>query len=87
MHRRLIDYTNLSSAVHGGPFSDLALIEVYKDKQKLETILTKYALDSFVLHKSLVESTYLFAFLMDVTIQKYYEEIKNIDIPLGVMEV
>jgi hypothetical protein len=74
--KRLIDYTNLSSAVHGGPFSDLALEEIYKDQDKLNNLIYKYAEDSFTLHKNLVVTTYLFAYTMDESMKEFYEEIK-----------
>jgi hypothetical protein len=77
---RLVGYTSLSSAVHGGAFADLGLEEVYKTEGALEKNLCKYALDSFILFKSLVEATYLFASLMDESVNQYYEEIKNIKI-------
>ncbi len=32
---RLVEYTNMSSSVHGGPFGELALVEIRKDKSKL----------------------------------------------------
>ena len=72
---RLIEYTNMSSSVHGGPFGELALYELQKDKSKLEETLNKFAVESFLLHKSLVETTYLFASLMDDDVTKYYTDI------------
>lgn len=74
---RLIEYTNMSSSVHGGPFGELALYELQKDKSKLEATLNKFANESFVLHKSIVETTYLFAALMDETVTKYYDDIAS----------
>lgn len=80
---KLIDYTNFSSAIHGGPFSDLSLIKVSKDKEELKNGLYKCAMDSFNLHKNLIATTYLFAYLMDGSIndniKDYYEEIVNIN--------
>ncbi len=72
---RLIEYTNMSSSVHGGPFGELALYELQKDKSKLEATLNKFANESFMLHKSLVETTYLFASLMDEEVTKYHNDI------------
>ncbi len=72
---RLIEYTNMSSSVHGGPFGELALHELQKDKSKLEETLSKFASESFLLHKNLVETTYLFASLMDEKVDKYYKEL------------
>lgn len=66
---RLIEYTNMSSSVHGGPFGELVLYELQKDKFKLDAILNKLANESFLLHKSLVETTYLFASLMDEKVE------------------
>jgi hypothetical protein len=74
---RLIEYTNMSSSVHGGPFGKLALYELQKDKSKLDAILNKFANESFLLHKSLVETTYLFASLMDEKVDKYYRELSK----------
>src|SRR3989344_6663046 len=76
--QRLVDYTNLSSGVHGGPFGELALFSLRKDKKKFEDTLYKFASDSFNLHYSLVEATYLFAYLMDDKTQTHYEKIKNL---------
>jgi len=73
---RLINYTNLSSGVHGGPFGELALFNLQKDKEKFDTTLYKFASDNFELHYSIVESTYLFAYLMDNEMKKHYEKIK-----------
>jgi len=72
---RLIEYTNMSSSVHGGPFGELALFELQKDKSKLGSTLNRFANESFMLHKSIVETTYLFASLMDTTVTKYYDDI------------
>lgn len=72
---RLIEYTNMSSSVHGGPFGELALYELQKDKAKLEATLNKFAYESFLLHRSIIETTYLFASLMDEGTTKYYDEI------------
>ena len=72
---RLIEYTNMSSSVHGGPFGELALYELQKDKSKLEATLNKFANESFMLHKSIVETTYLFASLMNEEVTKYYNDI------------
>ena len=72
---RLIEYTNMSSSVHGGPFGEAVLYELKKDKSKIEATLNKFANESFMLHKSIVETTYLFASLMDETVTKYYDDI------------
>lgn len=45
-----------------------------KDKKKIEDTLYKFADDSFELHYSIVESTYLFAYLMDNKMQNHYEK-------------
>jgi len=75
---RLIEYTNMSSGVHGGPFGELALYELRKDKSKLEVTLNKFANESFLLHKSVVETTYLFASLMDGEVTEYYTNVKSV---------
>jgi hypothetical protein len=75
---RLIEYTNMSSSVHGGPFGELALYELRKDKSRLEATLNKFATDSFLLHKNIVEATYLFAYLMDHNIKKHYDDITTL---------
>lgn len=74
---RLIEYTNMSSSVHGGPFGELAFYELQKDKSKLDATLNKFANESFLLHKSLIETTYLFASLMDEKVDKYYKELSK----------
>lgn len=65
----------MSSSVHGGPFGELALYELQKDRSKLEATLNKFSNESFLLHKSLVETTYLFASLMNEGVKKYYDDI------------
>jgi hypothetical protein len=75
---RLTEYTNMSSSVHGGPFGELALYELQKDKSKLEATLSKFANESFLLHKSIVETTYLFASLIDDKVTKYYDEVTKL---------
>lgn len=76
---RLIEYTNMSSSVHGGPFGELALLEIQKDTLKLENTLNRFVNDTFMLYKNIVEATYLFAYLMDDATQKYYEEIRTLN--------
>jgi len=73
---RLRQYTNLSSSVHGGPFGEATFLEAQKTDSK--AALTKFASESFELHKSLVETTYLFADMMQGSNLKWYEEIKKI---------
>lgn len=77
--KRLIEYTNFSSGVHGGPFGEMMLSKSCKYKKSLEKTLYKFMTESFGLHKSLVESTYLFAYLMDNNVQKYYEGIRDLE--------
>ncbi len=72
----LVDYTKLSSGVHGGPFGELAFFNLQKDKEKFNKTLEKFTNDSLNLHYSLVESTYLFAYLMDEKVKEHYEKIK-----------
>lgn len=79
---RLIEYTNMSSSVHGGPFGELALLELKKDKGKFVNTLDKFISDSFLLHKSIIETTYLFAYLMDKTMEKYYNEVKDLNMDI-----
>ena len=76
LFERLKQYTNLSSSVHGGPFGEATLLEA--QKKNPEAALIKFATESFELHKSLVETTYLFADMMDNNNQNWYEEIKKI---------
>lgn len=75
---RLTEYTNMSSSVHGGPFGELALYELLKDKSKLEATLNNFANESFALYKSIIETTYLFASLMDEKVNKYHKEITEV---------
>ncbi len=72
---RLIEYTNMSSGVHGGPFGEAALYELKKDKNKFDETLNKFADESFMLYKSIVDTTYLFASLMDGTLKKYSDDL------------
>lgn len=73
---RLEQYTNFSSSVHGGPFGAATLENSHKSN--IENDLLRFAQNSNELHKSLVEATYLFGYLMDGTLKDCYEEIKNI---------
>jgi len=73
---RLIQYTNLSSSVHGGPFGEETLMIAQKGNPKVA--LLKFATESFELHKNLVETTYLFAYIMNDGNKDLYENIKNI---------
>ncbi len=72
---RLIEYTNFSSGVHGGPFGELVLSNLQKEKNKFDKTLDKFASDSFELHYSTVKSTYLFSYLMDNKMKKHYDQI------------
>lgn len=76
---RLIEYTNTSSSVHGGPFSESVLLELRKDEAKLNSALEKFINDSFLLHKSIIETTYLFASLMDDVVKTHYDEIMRVE--------
>lgn len=75
---RLTEYTNMSSSVHGGPFGELALLKIKKDENKFKKTLNKFVEDSLMLHKSMVEATYLFSSLMDNETDKIYQEIRNL---------
>lgn len=77
--KRLTDYTNLSSAVHGGPFSEIAWHDICKNKNKLNNLIYKCAEDSLALHKSLIESTYLFAYTVDDSLGEHYESIVHLE--------
>ena len=68
----------MSSGVHGGPFGELALFELKKDENKFNNTLDKFTRDALMLHKSLVEATYLFSSLMNNETDKYYKEICEI---------
>ena len=74
--KRLIQYTNLSSSVHGGPFGEATLMTAQKENSK--TTLLKFATESFELHKNLINTTYLFAYIMDENNKELYEGMKNI---------
>ena len=73
-----VEYDNLSSAVHGGPFGESALFNLHQDQKKYDYTLYKFANESLGLHYSIVQSTYLFAYLMDDKVQKQYEKINMI---------
>lgn len=73
---RLIQYTNLSSSVHGGPFGEATLATAQKENPK--ATLLKFAIESFKLHKNLIKTTYLFAYIMDEDNKKLYTGIENI---------
>lgn len=78
---RSVEYDNLSSAVHGGPFGESALFNLHKDKKKYDDTLYKFANESLGLHYGTVESTYLFAYLMDEKMKEHYESIKALREP------
>lgn len=73
---RLKQYTDLSSSVHGGPFGEATLLKAQNENP--EVSLHKFTTESFELHRNLIETTYLFAYLMDENTKEYYEEIKKI---------
>ena len=73
-----VEYDNLSSAVHGGPFGESALFNLHKDKEKYDETLFKFANESLGLHYSVVESTYLFSYLMDEKTKTFYEKILSL---------
>lgn len=75
---RSVEYDNLSSAVHGGPFGESALFNLHQDQKKYDDTLYQFANESLSLHYSIVQSTYLFACLMDGKIQEQYEKINMI---------
>jgi hypothetical protein len=75
--QRLEEYTNLSSVVHGGPFGELVFQKLHENNN-IDKQLNAFAVDSFGLHASLVETTYLFAYLMDDDMKEYYEKIKSL---------
>lgn len=75
---RSVEYDNLSSAVHGGPFGESALFNLHQDQKKYDETLYKFANESSGLHYSIVQSTYLFAYLMDEKMQGRYEKIKTL---------
>ena len=75
---RSVEYDNLSSAVHGGPFGEFALFNLYQDQKKYDDTLYKFANESLDLHYSIVQSTYLFAYLMDDKMKEQYEKINEI---------
>ena len=75
---RSVEYDNLSSAVHGGPFGESALFNLHQDQKKYDDTLYKFANESLGLHYSIVQSTYLFAYLMDDKMQEQYEKINVI---------
>jgi hypothetical protein len=75
---RSVEYDNLSSAVHGGPFGESALFNLHQDQKKYNDTLYKFANESLGLHYSIVQSTYLFAYLMDNKLQEQYEKMNGI---------
>lgn len=75
---RSVEYDNLSSAVHGGPFGESALFNLHQDQKKYDDTLYKFANESLSLHYNIVQSTYLFAYLMDEKMQGQYEKIKTL---------
>lgn len=78
--QRSTEYGDLSAIVHGGPSSDSDLNKLIKDKRLLNDKLLLFVTDSFNLYKSLIETTYLFAYLMNEENEKYWRDINNIEI-------
>jgi len=72
---RIEQYTNFSSTVHGGPYAESALAVEHAHKNK---VLLELAEDAWLLHRNLVETTYLFASLLDDDASKSYEAIKAV---------
>ncbi len=75
--KRLIEYTNMSSSVHGGSFGYFALVETAKDKTKLEATINNFAGGATILLRGIIETTYLFTYLMDETMKKHYDDIAD----------
>ena len=72
---RVIQYANFSSSVHGGPYAESAFTAEHAHKSK---VLLELAENAWLLHKSLVETTYLFASLLDDGASKSYEEVRSV---------
>lgn len=76
---RLVQYTNLSSDVHGGPFGESVLSNLQQDETKFNETLDRFIGDSSELYYTAVKSTYLFAYLMDEKMKGYYDRVIDID--------
>lgn len=74
LYGRLIEYTEMSSSIHGGPFSDNLL----KSSLVNSKVLNKFLKESLSLYFSIVESTYLFAYTVGDDNEEYYFKIKAI---------
>ena len=72
-----IEYDNLSSVIHGGPFGEQVFCNLQQDKNKFNDNLNKFATDSFELYCSTVKTTYLFASLMDEKLKEHYDKIRE----------
>lgn len=76
--KRLNHYTQLSSYVHGGPYAGMSHEELLKDSVKMSQHMEIIALESFGLYKSLIESTFMFAYLYDDKMKESLDQISKI---------
>jgi hypothetical protein len=76
--KRLNHYTQLSSYVHGGPYAEMCHEELLKDGQQISLHMEVIARESFGLYKSLIESTYMFAYLHDDKMKECFDQVGKI---------
>jgi hypothetical protein len=76
--KRLNHYTQLSSYVHGGPYAEMCHEELLKDRQQISLHMEVIARESFGLYKSLIESTYMFAYLHDDKMKECFDQVSKI---------
>ena len=76
--KRLNHYTQLSSYVHGGPYAEMSHEELLKDRDKMLQHMEVIACESFGLYKSLVESTFLFAYMFDDSMKEHFDKMSEV---------
>lgn len=76
--KRLNHYTQLSSYVHGGPYAEISHEELLKDRTKMSQHMEVITRESFGLYKSIVESTFLFAYLFDDNMKECFDKVSAI---------
>lgn len=74
------EYNDLSAVVHGGPSVNSGLEKLLKDNEKLDNRLDQFVKDAFHLYKSLIETTYLFAHIVNNENEQHWKDIKDIEI-------
>ncbi len=76
--KRVHHYTHLSSYVHGGPCAEINHEELLQNSEKMTQHMEFIVCDAFRLYKSVIESTFLFAFIFDDKMKECFDKVSKI---------